>query len=217
MGIAELQADLTVAFPPSIRDAVTNEYRKLYRYVASIYEPQQGWDPQAFGFMIYKATVQRLARLAGEIPGLTLVTQAPTFRLQAGRFLVASYRVGSAASEGIQDSFPRNENGAVKHADLNQLSLELSADDAAASAVILAHQGNPLTGLEALYLAVPGATDGVVITSWLHTELVWRRSEEDELPTQPPVGGPAPVPIPDASVRLRLVVDPTPNERKDAQ
>lgn len=217
MGLVELRAGLTEAFPPSLRSAIVREYRQLYAYLITIYDTEQGWDAQGFGFMAYKAAVARLSRLAADPQsGLTLLTAAPTFRLQAGPFLIASYRVGSSETESIDESYPRNENGAVKLADLNQLSLEIDDFSATNPAVIIAHLGNPITGLEAIYLAVPAGTNGTQITTWYCTDLLWKRSDGGQL-MGPEISGPPPVPIPDATVRLRLV--PTDNEipKKDAQ
>jgi hypothetical protein len=211
----ELKEKLARAFGPSLRAAIIAEYINLYRYVITIYDPDQGWDSQAFGFMAYKAAVHRLAVLARDPDSsFNLRSTFPSFRWEAGDFLVATYRVGASARDPIDRSFPKNENGAVELADLNQFSMDLGQEGAIAPAVIVAHQGNHITGLEAVYLAVPGDTDGRHVTSWHYTELLWRRSDGDEVTPPARSAGPTPASIPEVMVKLRLV-KPEPEDTEE--
>jgi hypothetical protein len=195
---AELDAHLTAARIA----ALVSVHRDGYGKVVLHNSPEDGWDAQMFGFAVYKYIVKRLRNLTRDPQlGFELRSAAPAFRMGAGPFTLAPYCCGHSGDEDINESFPKNENGAPSLVDVNQYDLDLNdATQSVPRALVLAHFGNPTNGLEALYAAVPSSKRDNKIDGWNYTKLLWRReSGEMSGPPSPPdlprpaVVGPAPL------------------------
>lgn len=207
MNLEQLQADLRTHFAPERRTALTAILRDSYAGVAAGHSPCNGDNAQVFGFRNYHWIGKRLLELCGT-QGIELAKHHPNIRLGVGPFILAAYCCGSSGDQDIYESFPLNENGAPQMADLNQFCLELDDELAVPRAIVLAHLGNCINGLEALYLAVPAARSHNRIAGWCHAELLWKWSAgEQDGDVQPDL--PRPVVIPPAPLSLKLHPDRT--------
>lgn len=157
--------------------------RRLVEALASAYEtscehhePSRGSREQTFGFNTYWHAVHELKGAADELPERMQVrSETPLFRMCVGDYEMACHRVGRRASDNIAVSFPRND-GVLKGTVGEQLWLDgvdLRLD--LARKVLLAHMGNPETGLESVYVCFPGTTSKGHITSWAYTHGLWIR------------------------------------------
>lgn len=200
----QLEAEVDRHFSDHHIVALAAKHEEAYERAALHYSPGDGWDPQLFGFAVYKYTVKRLRDLVGDSAlGFELRSSAPTFRIGLGPFTLAAYRCGHSADEDINESFPTNEHGAISLAEANQLALDLRYDEPVIPrAMVLAHFGNTSTGLEALYLAVPSSMNEHRIDGWGYTRLLWRR-DHGTGGVEPLADLPRPAPIAPASLSLK--------------
>ncbi|MGE0552765.1 MAG: hypothetical protein AB7R55_04990 [Gemmatimonadales bacterium] len=205
MDLDRLDAELREHFTPERRAAVQAAAREAYDRAALRYSPDDGDDSQLLGFTIYKFIGKRLVGLTRRADlGLELHSANPMIRIGVGPFTLAAYCCGSTADQPIDESFPLNEHGAPQLVDLNQFCLDIRDAQPIPRAVVLAHLGNPHTGLEALYLAVPSEKEENRISSWCYTHLLWRRDADDEHGGGPPHPDlPRPVAIPPAPLSLK--------------
>jgi hypothetical protein len=210
MDLDRLQRDVDVFLTPERIDALVEAHRSAYDRAALQYSPEDGADAQLFGFTIYKYNTHRLAKLAKRPDlGIELRSTHPCFRLGVGPFTLASYPCGSSGDHDIEDSFPNNDAGAPALVDVNQLCLELDFSRAVPRALVLAHFGNPVNGLEALYLAAPGSKEDGRISGWSWHKELWRwsgGSVAEPMPPRPDL--PRPVPIEPAPLSLKIAAEP---------
>jgi hypothetical protein len=208
MDLEQLQADFRTYFTPERRIALKNASQEAYSRAMSKHCLDDGDDAQSFGFLNYKYISKRMVGLCGTSHGFDLRKAHPNIRLGVGPFTVAAYCCGSSGDQDIYESFPLNENGAPQLVDLNQFCLELEDEPAVPRAIVLAHLGNYVTGLEALYLAVPTTRSCNRIAGWCYTELLWKWSAGEEGGDATP-DLPRPVVIPPAPLSLKLQPDRT--------
>ncbi len=96
-------------------------------------------------------------------------------------FHLRHHRVGYSERDNIHSSFPHNASALALELNLkNQLTLDFGGDFPAPEApteVLLAYMANPLDGLCAVYLTIPGRLDNGRIVSWQAVLDIWRRGE----------------------------------------
>lgn len=96
-------------------------------------------------------------------------------------FQVRHHRVGYTERDNIYNAFPHNATSLVLELNLkNQLTLDFGEEfppPEAPTEVVLAYMANPMDGLCAVYLAIPGRVENGKIVSWEDTLEVWRRGE----------------------------------------
>jgi hypothetical protein len=206
----QLEAEIGKYFSARHVAGLVSKHHESYGRAALHYSPEDGWDAQMFGFAVYKYTVKRLRDLVAHPElGFELRPTNMAFRIGLGPFTLAPYRCGQSADEDINESFPSNENGALTLAEANQLALDLHySEPVIPRAMVLAHFGNPLTGLEALYLAVPSSMSDTRIDGWGYTRLLWRRDAGEERP-QGSIDLPRPAPIAPAPLSLKIDIAKT--------
>lgn len=117
-------------------------------------------------------------------------------------------KVGRGADgESIRGSFPRGSRVAAFMAEQNQMRLfdDASFDhDGFPTNWIIAHLGNPLDHLVAIYLASPIETNGRSVTGWRDIVPIWSADDpEVEFPAAPRPGLPEPVEIGELDLELR--------------
>lgn len=207
--LTRLEAEINTHFTEARIDALVETTRLVYDRAALHHSPEDGWDPQMFGFAVYKYVTKRLHDMSKQ-PALGFETRAvhPAFRLGVGPFTLAAYCCGSCGDQDINDSFPNNENGAPALVDMNQFSLDLKFDETVPPrALVLAHLGNPTNGLEALYLAAPGSKQDGRISEWSYTKLIWRMSATGGHGQPTPPQLPPPAPITPAPLSLKFPME----------
>jgi hypothetical protein len=210
MDLEQLQADFRTHFTSERCASLKKATHEAYSRAMSRHSLDDGDDAQSFGFINYKYIAKRMVGLCDGPQGFELRKAHPNIRIGVGPFTVAAYCCGSTGDQDISESFPLNENGAPQLVDLNQdltqFCAELEDEPLVPRAVVLAHLGNYVTGLEALYLAVPAAKSRKRIAGWCHTELLWKRNAGEEGGDTPP-DLPRPVVIPPAPLSLKLQPD----------
>ena len=199
-------------FGARLRNQIVAALRIGYKYAQESHLAEAGANNQTFGYTVYWYCLYQLASLSEDPTlGVLVLSRSPEFRLCVGPvetgFVLASHRVGAHSWEDIHSCFPRSPNGPSKLAQANVLQFELQleggVDQTPPRNLILAHLGNPKSGLEAVYLAVPfGKGDGPV-TEWRYTESLWNAGSARD------VDEPQAVAIEDPEITLR---SPEPEE-----
>lgn len=203
----DLEAEFRGLLTPLRIKALVEAHLEAYGRAVLHNSPGDGWDSQMFGFTIYKYVEHRLRRLPTDPNlGFELRSEHPAFRLGLGPFTLAAYCCGKSADDDINESFPNNEHGAPSLVDLNQYSLDLDDPRPVPRALVLAHFGNAVTGLEALYLAAPSSKSENRIDGWSYTKLLWKRDAGD-LFGAPTPDLPRPTPIALATLSLKIPIE----------
>ncbi|MBK8410157.1 MAG: hypothetical protein IPL19_19545 [Sandaracinaceae bacterium] len=111
---------------------------------------------------------------------MAVSSKRPLFRLQIGPYEVACHRVGLSERESIWTAFPKNEGAALSMME-EQFRMPLfgfGGGVESARKLILAHLGNADEGMRAVYLCIPGKTEGGRITGWLFARPIFRADEK---------------------------------------
>jgi len=117
-------------------------------------------------------------------------------------------KVGRGADgPSIRGSFPRGSRAAAFMARENQLRLFDETTFEASGFPrnwVIAHMGNPIDHVVAIYLASPIETDGRSVTGWRDIVPIWSATDPDvEFPSAPTPGLPEPVDLGDFDLELR--------------
>jgi hypothetical protein len=214
-----MQQALASRVPEEVRLTMVEVLEEGYQVAASRYDESIGCNSITFGTDLYQF-VRFHFQGCGD-PATAPITLGHTeseleLRLSVGGFTFACHRVGSSKLEDIAESFPSSAGGPGRLARQNAHQLEFdlpaSGEELLPQNVVIAHLGNPDTGLEAVYFAVPSSTSAVgKINGWAYTELLWEwdgeRTEGFPVADLPPS-----IPIPEAEIRLRSTADSTERE-----
>lgn len=201
MNSSDMAAKVEAAVPPATRDAFVEEIQFAYEAVGQHYQEDEGWDDQLVGFTLWKFVGHNLSERVtdeGRKLGLQVRDHANTFRLQAGPFIIGTYRVFPEPLESLDRSFPNNANGAGQLARRNQRARSQHwlfdgslPEEEPVRALVLAHAGNPEDGLTALWLAEPTDEHDGRITDWGYSRPLWSvvknvsdQPSEQVLPTE---------------------------------
>lgn len=198
MEVPPLDAELAKALTDPARKGIVNALDQAYAVRSALHDPSIGDDNQSFGFLVYKSECYFLSRFVeedGYEEGLSLFEPGQLFALQAGRFVLAPYRLPYRPWKGPEKVFPYNQNGAgflaqMNYERLRQVSM-FSDDHGPQVGIVIAHTGDSETGLQSVSLREPIEQMNGRITAWGHIERLWPDSEDDAeggggTPTFPP-------------------------------
>ncbi len=192
-------------FTAPVVSELVSAARRGVKNALSNFSAEKGSDALTFGVDVYAFVwheLELLAAAGGEGWGLEKDHQVR--RLVIGEYRLACHRVGDRASDNIYECFPNN-GGAVVATAKNQLQLfpfhKLATH---AREVVLCLLANPATGLEGVYICIPGLANGAQITAWACAHEIFLRDEDEQNGTTAAPRGGTPIPpenTPPAQVR----------------
>jgi hypothetical protein len=183
-------------FSAAATDRLVRCLRRAYGTACEHHVPESGSNEVTFGINLYFHAVHEICEEARREPDLLDVTsRQPIFRFRSGPFELACHRVGLSERESIWTSFPKNEGAACLMVEeqlwLPGIDLAPRFDLGSARKLILAHLGNADEGMRAVYLCIPGRTEGGRITGWVFARPLFRA---DEAARERPAARPALLP-----------------------
>lgn len=186
-------------FTEEVKATIVAAARTTYRLVQEGYDEALGFNPQTFGHCIYHVGTFQLDKAFKRSGGsLARVEELRSLiRFQGGEYTVAFYKVGSSALTSIWEAFPTSDNGTMSVNGERQpilLGLEEAMMDRVEGSryVVIAHLGNPTTGLGAVYLCIPIEAEGGKVKRWGYAECLYLAAaggsllEPEELASPPP-------------------------------
>lgn len=173
--------------------------RRAYDANIGLWSAAIGHDSQTYGQMLYKTVWQFLEEELAGLPGVTCVRTSMSFEVLVGPTLVKSYKLGASEHDDLDERFPSNPLATQRMALENLEQLQLFPQSAVPTHFVLGHQGNPITGMQAVYLLAP-LLNGQDF-EWALTVRIDQQGGASQQP-QPP-SGPAPVPLSPAPLRPR--------------
>lgn len=188
--------------PPELRgsaqEALVAAIRRGYDEANAIYDPGRGLGDTLYGQAVYSVASHHIARTFDGWPGAAVVSRGRGPELHIGGNRVRWNKVGRGTDGGgIRGRYPRGSRAAAAMANENQLRLfseDALEPDGVATNWILAHLGNPIEGLVAIYLASPIETDGDSVTGWRDIIPIWSAADPmSDAPEAPVPGLPEPV------------------------
>lgn len=188
------------SFTEELKRRMTQAVQTAYRVVQDRHEESLGFDAHTFGYCVYRVGVFHLRKLcAGSGGSLELIDELTSlFRFKVDDYTCAFYKVGSSAETNIWEAFPTSENGTMSVTDEGYPFLvgfeDAMLDDVAASRyAVLAHVGNPTSGLCALYLCIPIEGEQGRVKRWGYAECIYdaKESGRGSLPPPPPMPRPS--------------------------
>lgn len=162
-------------FTDVVKTAIVAAVRRAYDTACEHHVPEHGGNAPTFGFTLYHYVVHELCREIEAVEAMRVISRVQLFRLGVGEFELACHRVGNSERENIWCAFPNNEGAACTMVE-EQLWLpgvEAHRGIEQARKLIIAHFGNPEDGFRAIYLCIPGKTEGARITEWAFTMPLW--------------------------------------------
>jgi hypothetical protein len=199
-------AECPSEFTPELRQAVIDALRASYETAHSTYSPDEGLGDRVFGMAVFDVLTWRFQRDLVRFPHVRFESHGHGPELRVGDLRVRWNKVGrEATTSGIARSFPRPSRAAGEMALENQ-TLPLWADGADLGCPLnwfVCHVGNPIDGLQAVYLACPITADGEQITGWHSAIAIWSAADPDtEFPVLSPPGPPEATPLPAFDIAL---------------
>jgi hypothetical protein len=166
-------------FTDVVKTTIVEAVRRAYDTACEHHVPEQGSNAATFGFNLYHYAVHELCGETEDVELMRVISRAPLFRLGVGEFELACHRVGNTERENISGSFPNNEGAACKMVEeqfwLPGVPAHLGIEQA--RKLVIAHFGNAEDGFRAIYLCIPGKTEGTRITEWAFTMPLWTADE----------------------------------------
>lgn len=201
-----------VEFDGRVRAGIVDAIRSAYDEADEVYAPDRGRGDHLHGLAVYHVASFLLRARFEEFPGVRFVSRGQGPELWVGPYRLRWNKVGRGADgQSIRGSFPRGSRTAAFMAEQNQLRLfdETSFEvNGFPQNWVIAHMGNPIDHLVAIYLATPIESDGRSVTGWRDIVPIWSAADPDaEFPTAPLPGLPEPVDLPDLELELRDDVD----------
>lgn len=180
----EIVKQLQEAFPPSAREALKEAVTLAYGDARERYNEEIGCNSSTFGTDVYHFACHRLQERVGDMgDGAKVALRHPAFRLDVAGFEVGCHKVGDSETESIWRSFPQSEFAGETLVP-PQLLLFGGEGKGRIGGIVIAHQGNPIHGLCALYLCLPDSVnERGRIDHWGHVEPLWRRDSEESAHT----------------------------------
>lgn len=183
-------------FTPEVKKAIVDAVQFSYEIVQERHDESLGYGPNTFGHNVYYIGKFQLAKCCERSGGkLERVEDLNSlFRFQSGGYTLGFYKVGRTADQNIWEEFPTSENGAMSISEEGYpflVGLEDSMLDRvdALRYVVVAHLGNPTSGLCAIYLCIPIKTENGKIKRWGYAEALYLRDKglgSTPLPSIPP-------------------------------
>lgn len=228
-------AHLLKSFDDELTALIAEGLDRAYQIVSKTHDPKLGFNAVTFGLNLYYVVVFQVVEelKKREQTRIKVLSERPVFRLLVDdTWEVAVHRVGSSAADDIYESFPSTASSAVA-AMVAQQSLPFvrapitprNFDNA--TKVVLAHLGNYVDGLCALYACIPtrfaptgepDAEEGRIIEWGVAHPLMRRKDSGDHADhvDLPPPAGPTESTPPSAAVELTDEGEPlAPDEQID--
>jgi hypothetical protein len=163
-------------FDGKVRSALVDALGQAYETATELHVPARGSNERTFGYGLYEFAVHELGQVARALPEqLSIASMYPSFRLGVGDFELACHRVGRSVWDDIYASFPNAESAAYTMVEeqlwLPHVVRHVGLENA--RRLVLAHMGNPEESLRAVYLCIPGRTQGTRIVEWAFAEALW--------------------------------------------
>jgi hypothetical protein len=169
-----------------IRKAICAALEATYLECQRRFDRSVGFDGQTFGQMVYKSSWFHLEQTLHGMAGVRTLRDSNSFEIAIGRVLLHPYKVGHQEGD-IETRRPSNEAVLEFMARTNQEQLEL-IPSLAPTRLILAHAGNPIDALRAVYIAAP-IPSGSGDVEWAYSARI------DEISARDIDAEPVPVPI----------------------
>lgn len=187
-------------FDQQFRARIVQALRGAYREADEVYAPDRGRGDHLHSLAVYHVATFNLRRDLDGVPGVSLDDRGRGPELRVGPYALRWNKVGRGEdADGIGGAFPRGSAAASVMAEKNQLRLFTDADLELAGFVpnwIIAHVGNAIDGLLAVYLASPISTVSGRVTGWRDAVAIWSAAEpEAAFPSAPLPGLPDAVDI----------------------
>ena len=175
----EIEDHLRRAFPATVRTVIVEALHTAYYDAQEHWNEAIGCNGSTFGTDVYNFACHRLAKCVDDLgEDASVASRHPAFRLSVGGFDVGCHKVGQSESEPISKCFPQSEFAAGTLAS-PQLDLFGTTGPQKPSGMVIAHQGSLERGLCAVYMCLPDSiNDRGRIDHWGHTELLWKRGQE---------------------------------------
>lgn len=191
-----------------VRDAIVAAIRDAYDQADETYAPDRGRGDHLHGLTVYHVATHNLRVAFEDYPGAAFLSRGRGPEIHLGPHRVRWNKVGRGGEAGgIHSRFPRGSRAAAVMADENQMRLfdEASFEsDGMATNWIVAHLGNPIDHLVAIYLCSPIESNGRTVTGWRDVVPIWSAADPDaEFPEAPEPGLPDPVELEELRVELR--------------
>lgn len=162
-----------------IREVIFDALNATYRSALDKHDPSEGSNNMTFGQEVYQFGCFQLSQHAQYIEGLTPV-QSKKFYLDYNGFRLFHHKVGSSLEDNIESSFPTSKSKSSRMYNPKQLTFDFEEDVALFPlCLVIAHAGNPVKGLEYIYLCQPGLIENDQIKSWNYISELWVRSQEE--------------------------------------
>ena len=195
-------------FRGPVRAGIIAAIRGAYDEADEIFAPDRGRGDHLHGLAVYHVASFNLRNRFDDFSGVQFVSRGEGPELRVGPYRLRWNKVGRGVDgQSIRGSFPRGSRAAAVMAEQNQLQL---FDEAAfeprgfALNWVIAHMGNPIDHLVAIYLASPIETDGRSVTGWRDIVPIWSAADPDvEFPTAPAPGLPESVELGELDIELR--------------
>jgi len=195
-------------FRGPVRAGIIDAIRSAYDEADEVYAPDRGRGDHLHGLAVYHVASFNLRARFEDFAGARFVSRGEGPELWVGPYRLRWNKVGRGADgQSIRGSFPRSSRAAAFMAQENQLRLFDQATfepEGFAQNWVIAHMGNPIDHLVAIYLASPIETNGRSVTGWRDIVPIWSAADPDvEFPTAPTPGLPEPVDLGDLDIELR--------------
>lgn len=177
--------------------AIVAALQKSYSTAQSKYNEDDGDNSNIFGYGVHFYTKKNYKESFADNVHVeeqdVKIYDGLTFRMHIGGRVFASYRVGKFASQDIARCFPHNSNTAPKLAEENSTPFLVDvetgksifdSEDQEQEFIknwVIAHLGNPETGLEAAYLCAPGEVSNGRISSWKRTHQIYMKTMAEDI------------------------------------
>lgn len=157
-------------FSPELSTQIVAILKRGYRTAREKHDPENGSDALLFGLSLYTFIRHEFGKAALEADCEIVVSSTrPLLRLKVGEFIVACHSVGDYAVQDIDACFPNNDCAAPRMIEEHLWLPDMEPQVEEARNVILAHLGNPETGLEAAYICIPSDAEDGLISEWAYT------------------------------------------------
>ena len=195
-------------FQGPVRAGIIRAIQTAYDEADETYAPDRGRGDHLHGLTVYHVASFNLRREFEGLPGVTFQSHGKGPEMGIGPYRLRWNKVGRGGDgESIRGSFPRGSRVAAFMAEQNQMRLfddESFDNDGFPINWIIAHLGNPLDHLVAIYLASPIETNGKSVTGWRDIVPIWSAADpEVEFPAAPRPGLPEPIEIGELDLELR--------------
>jgi len=166
-------------FSPELSAQIITILKRGYRTAREKHDPDNGSDALLFGLSVYTFIRHEFDKAALDAEcEIEVLSTRPYLRLKVGEFIVACHCVGDYAVQDINACFPNNDCAAPRMIEGHLWLPGMEPQVEAARKVILAHLGNPESGLEAAHICIPCEEKEGMISEWAYTHQLLGGSED---------------------------------------